>query len=50
MAFSRGIATVILQKIINPFQLNAPFLYSLKPSENLWFSDIFRSYRNETLG
>ena len=26
----------------NPFQANVPFLYPLKTSENLWFSDVFR--------
>ena len=25
------------------------FLYPLKTSENLWFSDVFRGYRNMTL-
>ena len=27
-----------------------PFLYPLKTSENLWFSDIFKGYRNEIFG
>ena len=27
----------------------SPFLYPLKTSENLWFSDLFRGYRNEEL-
>ena len=36
-------------KLINPFQINAPFLYPLKKSENRGFSDFFRGYRNETL-
>ena len=35
---------------IKLFQPNVPFLNPLKTSENLWFSDIFRGYRNETLG
>ena len=34
---------------LNLFQANAPFLYPLKTSENLWFSDVFRRYRKETL-
>ena len=34
---------------INPFQTNAPFLYPLKTSENLQFSDVFRGYRKGTL-
>ena len=35
--------------LINPFQANVPFLYPLKTSENLWFSDVFRGYRKGTL-
>ena len=34
---------------LNPFLSNATFLYPLKMSENLWFSDVFRGYRNMTL-
>ena len=34
---------------VNPFHANFPFLYPLKTSENLWFSDVFRGYTNETL-
>ena len=34
----------------NPFERNIPFLYLLKTSENLWFFDIFRGYKNGTLG
>ena len=34
---------------INPFLTNAPLLYSLKTSENLRFSDIFRGYGSGTL-
>ena len=33
----------------NQFLPNAPFLYTLKMSENLWFSGIFWGYRNGTL-
>ena len=29
----------------NPFHATGLFLYNLKISENLWFSDIFREYR-----
>ena len=36
-------------KLINPFHANALFLYPLKRSENLLFSDVFRGYRNRTL-
>ena len=32
------------------FSPNVPFLYHLKMSENLWFSDVFRGYRNGKLG
>ena len=31
--------------VINPVQSNVSFLYPLKTSENLWFSDVFRGYR-----
>ena len=34
---------------VKPFQLNCPFLYPLKTSENERFSDVFRGYRNGTL-
>ena len=33
---------------INPFQVNVPFLYLLKTSENQRFSDVFRGYRKGT--
>ena len=29
---------------INPFHINVLFLYLLKTSENLWFSDVLRGY------
>ena len=32
--------------IVKPFYANVPFLNSLKKSENLWLSDIFRMYRS----
>ena len=34
----------------NPYSLNVTFLYPLKTSGNPRFSDIFRGYRNVTLG
>ena len=33
----------------NPFSPGIPFLYPLKTSEDLWFSEGFRGYRNGTL-
>ena len=33
----------------NPFKFDVTFLCLLKTSANLWFSDVFRGYRNETL-
>ena len=39
----------ITYEIFNPFRANIPFLYPLKNSEHLWFSDIFRGYKNGTL-
>ena len=32
--------------ILTLFWRNIPFLYSLKTSENLWFFNVFRGYRN----
>ena len=34
---------------ITLFHVCVPFLYPLKTSENLWFSDVFRGYKNVTL-
>ena len=34
---------------INPFHVNLSLLYPLKNSENVWFSDVFREYRNEAM-
>ena len=34
---------------LHPFQANVSFLYPLKTSENLWFSDVFRAYRKGAL-
>ena len=44
-----GIFWKHLQNTFNPFQANVPFLYPLKTSENLWFSEVFRGYRKGTL-
>ena len=33
-----NIETLCILKLINPFQAYVPFLYTLKTSENLWFS------------
>ena len=41
--------TLFTQCIFNPFWSSVTFLYSLKTSENLWFFDVFRAYRNGTL-
>ena len=41
--------TQICIAYFNPFQLNVPFLYCLKTSENFWFSHTFREYRNAIL-
>ena len=37
-------------QLLNPYSPNATFLYPLKTSENLRFSEVFRGYRNVTLG
>ena len=34
--------TYVILKSINPFHAIVPFLYPLKTSENLLFSDVFR--------
>ena len=35
----------VCQLLINPFHAAGLFLYLLKTSENIWFSDVFRGYR-----
>ena len=35
--------------IANPFQVNVPFLYPLKTSENQRFSEVFTMYSNGTM-
>ena len=40
---------MIMHYPFNPFKPDVPFQYSLKTSENLWFSDVFRGYRNGIL-
>ena len=39
----------VAEVAFNPFKSSVTFLYPLKTSENLWFSDDFRRYRNVTL-
>ena len=34
---------------LNPFHSTCLFLYPLKTSENLWFSDVFRGYRKRSV-
>ena len=34
-----------MQDDVNPFHSASHFLYPLKTSENLWFSNVFRGYR-----
>ena len=47
---------VLIEKVIttkdsvNPLLVNVLFWYSLKTSENLWFSEVFRGYEKGTLG
>ena len=36
--------------LVNPYSPNVTFLYPMKTSENGRFSDVFRGYRNVTLG
>ena len=37
-----------LKHWINPFNATGLFLYPLKTSENLWFSDFFQGVKKET--
>ena len=39
---SQEMKNIFLAIFFNPFQANVPFLYPLKTSDNLWFSDVFR--------
>ena len=41
------LGAIILNIFINPFQANVLFLYPLKTSENLRFSDVFRGIERE---
>ena len=36
---------IFTEELINPFHATCLFLYPLKRSENLWFSDVFKGYR-----
>ena len=39
---------MIMHYPFNPFKPDVPFQYPLK-TENFWFSDVFRGYRNGIL-
>ena len=39
----------IYMQIMNPFQVKKNFLYSLKLTENMWFSDAFRGYKESNV-
>ena len=41
---------VALHLSLNPLLPSVPFLYLLKTSEKLWFSDVFRGYKKGTPG
>ena len=43
------VQTRVCQLLLNPFHDTPLFLYLLKTSENLWFSDVFRGYRKRPL-
>ena len=49
MTLIKFLSTGVFHDCFNPFQANIPFLYPLKRSENLWFSDLFRGYRKRTV-
>ena len=44
------VSTGVVRVLLTHFSSNILFLFPLKPSENVWFSDVFRGYRDETLG
>ena len=37
-----------IEEFFDAFCANISFLYPLKMSENIWFSDVFNRYRNGT--
>ena len=39
---------VLLLIVLNPYHVNVPYLYPLKTSQKLWFSDVFSRYRHRT--
>ena len=41
---------LLIKSLINPYSPSVTFRYPQKTSENLRFSDVFRGYRNVTLG
>ena len=43
------LSTCLNENTVNPFSINVLLLYPLRPSENPWFSDVFRGFRNGTL-
>ena len=40
---------LFFSKLLYHFQVNVPFKYPLKTSDNLWFSDVLREHEKETL-
>ena len=44
------VSTGVVRVLLTHFSSNILFLFPLKTSENVWFSDVFRDYRDETLG
>ena len=47
LAFQNFLISLVL--CFKPFRANVSFLYPLKTSKNLLFSDVFKEYRNGTL-
>ena len=37
----------VCQLLLNPFHVTGLFLYLLKTSENLWFSDVFKGIERD---
>ena len=48
--WGRGVGEKGFLAFLNPYFPNVTFLYPLKTSKNRRFSDVFKGYRNVTLG
>ena len=49
MCIYAGNYFLIRENLVNPFHATNLFLYPLKTSEKLWFSDVFREHGKRTV-